>query len=49
MSSFNSVLGYSVAVGDFNEDGEDGKILIFHFFFSILLYFTVFLIKFEPW
>jgi len=25
MSSFNSLLGYSVAVGDFNEDGEDGK------------------------
>lgn len=24
MSSFN-FLGYSVAVGDFNDDGEDGK------------------------
>ncbi len=29
ISSFDSLLGYSVAVGDFNDDGEDGKILWF--------------------
>ncbi len=28
MSSFDSLLGYSVAVGDFNDDGEDGKIFM---------------------
>jgi len=51
MSSFNSLLGYSVAVGDFNEDGEDGK--TFQNFFNgitILLYFADFFIFFffEP-
>lgn len=43
MSSFNSVLGYSVAVGDFNEDGEDGKILILNFvFFNITVFYCFF-------
>jgi len=37
MSSFNSLLGYSVAVGDFNEDGEDGK--TFQYFFFLMQIF----------
>jgi len=48
MSSFNSLLGYSVAVGDFNEDGEDGKTFQYFFFFNgitILLYFADFFLS----
>lgn len=48
MSLFDSVLGYSVAVGDFNEDGEDGKTFWYVSFFgiTILLYFAELLLFF---